>query len=493
LRIFLILAAAALGALPAQAGIYRLEIARQNISISGKPVSKITVNGGIPGPRLTWREGEDVTVAVINRLTEDTSVHWHGILLPGGMDGVPGLNGFGGIKPGETFTYRFTVRQSGSYWYHAHSNVQEQEGVYGALAVLPKSGQSVAADKDYTVVFSDFSEEKGEDILSNLKSSSDYYQNSRRTLGDFFNNVRTYGFLAAAKSAKEWGKMRMLPTDLSDVGGYVFLTNGAPPERPWEGLFAKGDKVRLRFVNASAMTIFDVRIPGAKMTVIAARHGMAPPPFKRRPRALLTMADMGGGHRHMARAGAMGAGEAALMRKNMQSGWSDSGAPPSARTLSYKDLRFLGAQADTRPPGRTIDMILGGNMERYIWTMNGKKYENAEPVRLRYGERVRIKYTNETMMAHPIHLHGMFTQLENGQSAAKMPNKHTVLVPPGESISVILTANEPGEWAFHCHLLYHMLSGMMTTAIVSRPGDDTPLPSPFVPGAHDKKGGRHAH
>lgn len=531
MRLFLLLICTVLlGIPPAWAGSYHLDIAREKVNITGNAVEKITINGQIPGPTLTWHDGEDVTITVTNHMDEDTSIHWHGILLPGEMDGVPGLNGFPGIKPGETFTYHFKIRQTGTYWYHAHSNVQEQEGVYGSLVVKPKGNDHIKADRDYVVLLSDFKEEDGNQILGNLKMSSEYYQFDRRTLGDFFSDVSEYGFSAAWKNAKDWGEMRMLPTDLSDVTGYTFLMNGKSPDQNWTGLFKAGEKVRLRFINASAMSIYDVRIPGLKMTVVEAdgqpvepvsidefrfgvaetydvivepkedkaytiaaesidrtgfalgtlapREGMKGEAPKHRPRALLTMADMGMGH-HMDHSkmdhGSMTPGEMELMRKNMQSGWAKSGAAPGSKALEYKDLRFYGTQKDTRPPERTIEMFFGGNMERYIWTINGKKYEDAEPVRLKYGERVRIKYINETMMAHPIHLHGMFTQLENGQPAAKMPNKHTVIVPPGGEISMLLTADEPGEWAFHCHLIYHMLSGMMTTAIVSQPGEEVPV------------------
>jgi len=513
---------------PALADTYHLDIAREKVNVTGKSVEKITVNGQIPGPTLAFHEGEDVTVTVTNHMDEDTSIHWHGILLPGEMDGVPGLNGFPGIKPGETFTYHFKIRQTGTYWYHAHSNVQEQEGVYGSLVVKPKGNGHIKADRDYVILLSDFSEEDGHEILDNLKMSSDYYQFDRRTLSDFFSDVDKYGFSAAWKNATDWGEMRMLPTDLSDVTGYTFLMNGKSPEQNWTGLFKPGEKLRLRFINASAMSIYDVRIPGLKMTVVevdgqpvepvsidefrfgvaetydvivepkedqaytiaaepidrtgfalgtlAPREGMKGETPKQRPRALLTMADMGMGHMHHGKMNhsKMTAGDMKLMHRNMQSGWTETGAPSGSTMLKYEDLRFYGTQKDSRPPERTIEMILGGNMDRYIWTMNGQKFENAKPVRLKYGERVRIKYINETMMAHPIHLHGMFTQLENGQPAAKMPNKHTVIVPPGGSVSVILTADEPGEWAFHCHLIYHMLSGMMTTAIVSQPGDTIP-------------------
>jgi FtsP/CotA-like multicopper oxidase with cupredoxin domain len=513
------------------ADTYHLEISRNKVIIDGEPIEKITVNGTIPGPTLNWRQGEDVTVKVTNSLDEDTSIHWHGILLPGEMDGVPGLNGFPGIRPGETFTYTFTIRQSGTYWYHAHSNAQEQDGLYGALVVTPAEPESVQPDRDYVVLLSDFSQESGNQIFSHLKMDSEYYQFSRRTVSDFLRDIREFGFKAAGKNANNWGMMRMRSSDLADVTGYRFLINGKTPDQNWTGLFSPGEKIRLRIINASAMSIYDVRIPDIKMTVVASdgqdvepvkidefrigvaetydvmiipesdmaytlvaepidrsgfalgtlapRQGMKGPAPEQRPRTLLTMADMGMSHdmdHSKMDHGKMTSGEIELMHANMRSGWADTGAPSGHRLLQYSDLRFRNHQPNTNSPERTIDMRLGGFMERYIWTLNGKKHVQAEKLKLRYGERVRINYINETMMAHPMHLHGMFTQLDNGQPPDKMPNKHTVIVPPGETASVILTADEPGEWAFHCHLLYHMLSGMMTTAVVLPPDSRNSAP-----------------
>ncbi|MGE3713416.1 MAG: copper resistance system multicopper oxidase [Alphaproteobacteria bacterium] len=517
---------------PAWAGNYHLDIRREMVDITGMPVEKITVNGGIPGPTLHFTEGEEAVITVTNHLNEDTSVHWHGLLLPGEMDGVPGLNGFPGIKPGETFTYRFNIRQDGTYWYHAHSMGQEQDGHYGSIVIAPKGKDPVQADQDYVVLLSDFHEEDSGEIMANLKKSSEYYQYNRRTVGDFFSDVKEKGFSKTWENAKMWGEMRMLPTDLSDVTGYTFLTNGKTPDQNWTGLFKAGERVRLRFINASAMSFYDVRIPGLKMQVVASdgqyvepvavdefrfgvaetydvivtpmedkaytivaepidrtgfalgtlapREGMkgtAPTP---RPRALLTMADMGMNHdmgtmegmdHSTMDHGAMGhdmGGKMSLEDMSEKSGWKKAGTPAGDKALSYADLRYLGTQKDLREPQRTIEIRLGGNMERYIWTMNGKKYSESGPMNLQYGERVRLTFTNDTMMAHPMHLHGMFVQLENGQAAGKMPNKHTVIVPPGQSYSVLLTADEAGEWAFHCHLLYHMMAGMMTKVVVAK-------------------------
>jgi FtsP/CotA-like multicopper oxidase with cupredoxin domain len=515
---------------------YALTVERGRVNITGKPSEKITLNGGIPGPILRFTEGDEAVVRVTNRMDEDTSVHWHGILIPNFMDGVPGLGGFPGIKPGETFTYRFPLRQSGTYWYHAHSQGQEQDGHYGALVILPKGEDPVKAERDYVVLLSDYSEESSDAILSNLKMSSEYYQYARRTVFDFFDDARKEGVGKAWKNARMWGEMRMLPTDLSDVTGYAFLVNGKTPEQNQTYLFKRGERVRLRFINASAMSFYDVRIPGLKMSVVAAdgqnvepvpidefRFGVAetydvvvtPPeekaytiaaePIDRtgfavatlapregmkgdvpraRPRALLTMADMGMDHSgmdHAAMGHAMPPASAPDKETGVPgSGWAEPSAPSGAKALAYKDLRYLGTQQDVRSPEREVEVRLGGNMERYIWTMNGKKYADAGPIRLKYGERVRLKFVNDTMMAHPMHLHGMFVQLENGQPADKLPNKHTVIVAPSDSYSVLLTADEPGEWAFHCHLLYHMMSGMMNKVVVATldPSDVPPKKEP---------------
>ncbi len=498
---------------------YELVIDREPIHIAGETLKKITVNGSIPGPTLVFTEGDDAVIRVTNRMKENTSVHWHGLLLPGTMDGVPGFNGFSGISQGETFTYRFTIRQHGTYWYHAHSMGQEQDGLYGALVIRPRHGPEVPAERDYVVLISDFHKEDSNEIIANLKMSPDYYQIERPTVGEFFANVEKKGFAKAWQEKVAWGEMRMLPTDLSDVTGYTFLVNGLTPGQNWTGLFQAGERIRLRFINASAMSFYDVRIPGLKMSIVSAdgqlvepvevdefRFGVAEtydlivipkdnkaytivaeavdrsgfalgtlapredmhgtPPHKR-PRARLTMADMGmendggGAHAHHHT-------KPAEKGKVLASGWSNAGTPKGHKALDYADLRYRSLQKDQRQPEREIVVRLGGNMERYTWTMNGKKFEDSEPVNLENNERVRLKFINETMMAHPMHLHGMFVQLENGQAVGKLPNKHTVIVAPGKSYSTLLTANEPGEWAFHCHLLFHMMSGMMDKVVVAR-------------------------
>lgn len=548
LPLALALGLAALAGSPAQAGSYDLVIAETPVDVTGKPMKALTINGQVPGPLLRFREGEDVTVRVTNTLKKPTSLHWHGFLIPPAMDGVPGFSGFPGIPPGATFTYRFRIRQSGTYWYHAHSGTQEQGGLYGPIVITPGEGEMVKADRDYIVVLSDFTAKNTDRILRNLKADSSYYNYNKRTLGDFFRDAKRDGLGAAIRDRLDWGAMRMDPTDLADVSGYTFLVNGMPPARNWTGLFTPGERVRLRLINAAAMSYFDVRIPGLKLIVIAAdgqnvqpvpvdelriavaetydvivvpkedraytlfaealdrtgyargtlapRAGMAGEIPALRPRTLLTMADMGMAHAGMAgmdhgRAGdgeedethdmaamdhgamhgmsGIGHAESVAADGNVRPrGWADAATPRGLKALAYADLRSLAPQKDTRAPGREITVRLGGNMERFIWTINGKKFEEAEPIALRYGERVQLTFVNETMMAHPMHLHGMFVQLANGQPAHRLPSKHVVNVVPGQSYAVLLTADAPGEWAFHCHLLYHMAAGMMTKVVVAQ-------------------------
>jgi FtsP/CotA-like multicopper oxidase with cupredoxin domain len=517
--------------LPAQAETreYSLTIGSRPVSVGGHVTPKITINGTLPGPTLRFTEGDDAVVHVTNTLKTDTSIHWHGMIVPGSQDGVPGFNGFDGIHPGRTFTYRFHVKQSGTYWYHAHSIGQEQDGLLGGLVIDPAAGSkdaamTVPADKDYVVVLSDESPETAAQIEAHLKGNADYYQYHRRTLGDYVHDVKTMGFTKATQMAGMWGRMNMRPTDLADVERYTFEINGLSPRENWTGLFKPGEKVRLRFINAGAMTMFDVRIPGLKMTVVAAdgqpvepvtvdefrignaetydvivepaedkaytiaaesldrtgfalgtlapREGMRGDVPAQRPRAVLTMADMNMA-KMMKDDPKM---DMALM--DQPSGWADPHAPAGTKILAYSDLKYAGRQPDAREPARDIKVVLDGNMERYVWTMNGKTFDPAEGIHVAYNERVRLTYVNDSMMAHPMHLHGMFVQLDNGQPAGKMPNKHTVIVPPGQTVSVLLTADNEGTWAFHCHLMNHMTSGMMTDLVVEQPGAPPPSPAP---------------
>ncbi len=507
LLIFLFL----LQASSALAKTYDLEIKKQDVFITGKAVEAITINGSIPGPTLRFKEGEDVVINVKNSMDEKTSIHWHGLLLDGSMDGVPGLNGFHGIDPNTTFTYKFKIRQKGTYWYHSHSNLQEQQGVYGSIVIEPSE---IKADREYVIVLSDFTEENPNTVLNNLKIDSGYYNYNKRTVFTFFSDIKKNGFSATLRDYMNWGDMRMDPTDLSDVTRYHFLTNGKTPKQNWTGIFRKGEKIKLRFINASAMTIYDISIPGLKMKFVEAdgqkvkpvvrdefrfgvaetydvivepkedkaytifaesidrtgyargtlapKEGMEGAIPKMRSRAILTMADMAMDHSTMHH------DMSDMNMDEVKSGWAKRGTPKGNKALEYSDLISLHPQKDLRQPVREIEFKFGGSMNRYIWTINGEKF--PKPFHLKFGERVRLKFTNETMMAHPIHLHGMFMQLENGQSMKWIPNKHTVIVPPAQTVSLLLTADEAGEWAFHCHLLLHMASGMMTSVTVDKEG-----------------------
>lgn len=520
----------------ALAGEYNLTIEQKVISVDGASANVLTVNGEVPGPALHLHEGEEVTISVTNKLDTASSVHWHGLVLPPEMDGVPGLNGFVGIAPQATFTYRFKVQQSGTYWYHSHSGTQEQAGVYGAIVIDPVVPDPVQTARDYVILLSDFTFESGEEILRNLKNDSDFYNWNHRTLGDFFSDLWNAGIRATLSDRADWGLMRMDPTDLSDVSGYRFLINGKSPGANWTGLFTPGERIRLRFINASSMSYFDVRIPGLRMIVVQAdgqaiepvpvdefriasaetfdvivspkedraytifaepidrsgyaratlapRIGMTADIPAVRPRTLLSMADMGS--MHDAPQSAQGGPAPHVMQHgHMESpevkptsgkprGWADASTPEGMRALKYADLRSFTPNADTREPGREIVVHLGGSMNRYIWSINGSGPDHTAPINLRYGERVKLTFVNDTMMAHPMHLHGMFVQLINGQPSDRLPSKHVVSVAPGTSYSVLLTADAPGEWAFHCHLLYHMLSGMMTKVVVARLLPDAP-------------------
>ncbi|WP_336028181.1 copper resistance system multicopper oxidase [Acinetobacter pittii] len=594
---------------------YHLNINEQQVNVTGQPLKRITVNGKFTAPLLEFEEGDDAVIHVHNQLkNQDTSLHWHGLLLPGLMDGVPGFNGFKGIAPNGDFVYRFKVKQNGTYWYHAHSKGQEQDGLYGPLVIYPKGKIPVAAhektDRDYVVMLSDFHNSSSDSIMKNLKKSAEYYQNRRETVSDVLKQVKTQGLKATWQDRSMWNQMRMLKTDMSDVTGYTFLVNGKTPQQNWTGNFKTGDKVRLRFINASAMSFFDVRIPNLKMTVVSAdgqpvkpvaidefrigtaetydviveptqsnyqieaesidRSGFAigtlhnqntqavgpiqmPQP---RPRALLTMEDMGMSHGNgasdehtghqmnmqhdmsvmpeMKKEANHANHDSTMMNmshdmKNMSSGqndhsmmqmkhdmsampemlaqsenkpkkdepvygWANASTPAGMKALQYSDLQSLTPQSDTRAPERELVIRLGGNMERYIWTINGKKFSEAEPLQVKYGERIRLKFVNDSMMAHPMHLHGMFMQLENGQKAENLPNKHTLIVPPGKTVTALLTADALGEWAIHCHLLYHMSAGMMNKLIVAQVNDgQQPAQAQPPVQSENEKGASHAH
>lgn len=525
---------------------YALKVEAGRIIVDGISSKAVMMGGSVPAPIMRWKEGEEVVIHATNRLEEPTSIHWHGLLIEGVMDGAPGFNGYVAIQPGETYTYRFKLRQAGTYWYHSHSSMQEQAGMYGAIVIDPIGREPVRANRDYVVVLSDHTREDPMRVLSNLKADAGYYNRGKRTLVDFFRDTTRDGFNTAIKDRLDWGDMRMDPTDLADVTGYSFLVNGRGPKDNWTGLFAPGERIRLRFINASAMSFFDVRIPGLPMTVFSAdgqnvqpvrvdefrfgvgetydvvvlpredkaftifaepidrsgyvRATLAPRPGmeaaipEQRPRTVLGMADMGmahGGMDHGAMAGGamdgmdhskMGQASMAGMNHGAMNhggttsgpdggrrpfGWADASTPLGAKALGYADLVSASPHTDNREPTHEIEVRLTGIMERYMWSLNGRPFGKDEPIKVAYGDRVRLKFVNTTMMAHPMHLHGMFMELENGQKNRK-PRKHVVVVPPGKTVSAVLTANEPGDWPFHCHLLYHMAAGMMTRFIVGQ-------------------------
>ncbi len=612
---------------------FELAIDSLSVNFTGRRSEATAINGSVPGPTLWWKEGDTVTIAVTNRLKTPTSIHWHGIRLPADMDGVPGLS-YPGIAPGETFHYRIPVEQSGTYWYHSHSRFQEQTGLSGALIVERSGKDPIGFDREYVVLLSDWTDTNPETVFSNLKEQSDYYNYHRLTVPNFFSEARKKGLAATVSDRLTWAQMNMSPTDLSDVSGatYTYLLNGNTPNANWTGLFQPGERVRLRFINGSSMTFFDVRIPGLQMTVVQAdgndvepvtvdefRMGVAEvydiivqpkenaaytifaqsedrsgyargtltprlgmtaevPPLD--PRPMRTMVDMGMGNmagmKKTGMAGmdmsgvdgmkktdmpssskdaadkdkpsipAMDMGEQSMAGRDMSSNvgkratpsahddmqamggmemGSSSGTTPfpqpgpttmpimvmsdngsaevslkpsnpvqmhvgpqvdnvpmqvtgrlddpgvglsgnGRRVLTYADLRARYRGVDGRPPTREIELHLSGSMDRYTWGFNGQKFSSAQPIELKLGERVRFVLINDTMMEHPIHLHGLWSELENGHGEFN-PYKHTIIVKPAERLSYLVSVDTPGRWAYHCHLLYHMEAGMFRTVVVS--------------------------
>jgi len=530
------------------------------INITGAGRMAVTINGSMPGPTLKWREGDTVTIRVHNKLREDTSIHWHGIILPYQMDGVPGIS-FKGIAPGTTFTYRFKVVQSGSYWYHSHSGMQEQRGMLGAIVIEPARGERIRAERDHVVLLSDWTDEDPHRVIAKLKAKSDYYNDNRPTVGDFFRDAAKEGLGAALDKRRMWNRMRMSPTDLADISAYTytFLMNGVTPAGNWSGLFRPGERVRLRFINSGAMTFFDVRIPGLKMTVVqadgnnvkpvevdefrigvaetydvivtpkdeaytifaqsmdrtgyvrgtlAARAGLsAPVPATDNPEPL-TMGDMMGAMDHSAHGGAAmdhslhGAAAPAAAHAGMAAGVAGDLSKPSTkvrharteygpgtdmrvdmprtnlddpgvglrnngrRVLTYADLRTVGGSVDKRIPAREMELHLTGNMERYVWSIDGVEFGRSKPIHFRHGERLRVILHNDTMMTHPMHLHGMWSDLESPEGEF-LVRKHTVNVQPAQRVSFLVTADAPGHWVWHCHLLIHMDTGMFRQVVVS--------------------------
>ena len=556
--------------------VINLSIGAGHRIIEGRRGPGVAVNGSVPGPLIRLREGQNVRLNVINTLDVDSSVHWHGLLVPFQYDGVPGIS-FPGISPGQTFSYEFAVRQSGTYWYHSHSGLQEQSGHYGPMIIAPRGGEKVRVDRDYILLLSEFTTLDPHFIMKRLRTGGGYFNYRQNTLTD--------DYPMSAEERRMWGKMRMMPTDIADIGAptYRFLANGRGPSEGMEYLFRPGERVRLRIINGSSQSFFNVRIPGLSMTVVASdgqavrpvevdefqigtaetydvivepgagvgaaaaysivaesmeRSGMALATLASAPGAraavpalrappVLTMGDMGMNHGGSMSNGAMDHG--AMDHGAMDHASMDHGSAPSAkaspdmamsmdgmkmrdttllppdvaigpgidmvsmapvdkmddpglglrdvqhRVLNYAMLAARDPHTEVREPSRLLELHLTGNMERYMWSFDGRMYSAVSdiPIRFAWNERVRVKLINNTMMAHPIHLHGMFFEMVNGQPAASQPRKNTMIVQPGASAQFDLTANEPGDWAFHCHLLYHMHGGMMQTVTVAGPGAAT--------------------
>ena len=520
------------------AGVYDLTVDKVMIDTGEFKKIGIGYNGASPGPVLRFKEGEDVTINVTNNLDESTSIHWHGLILPYQQDGVPTIS-FDGIEPGETFTYKFPIIQSGTYWFHSHSGFQEPDGAYGAIVIESAKREPFRYDRDYVVQLTDKHPHSGARIMRNLKTMPDYYNRQQQTLADFFSDTAANGFGATLSDRMAWGDMRMMPADVEDVQGFTPLINGKGPAQNWTGLFKPGERVRLRFINSSAMTYFDIRIPGLEMTVVnadgnnvqpvkvnefriavaetydvivrptedqaytifaasmgrsafgrgtlAPREGMVADVPDLKERQLLTMADMGMDHSNMAgmdhSAMNMDAGNMSGMDHANMKGMDHSNMGPQAdpfyaqgsgivpkpaeneKFLSYKDLKAQKPLFEYRKATREIELRLTGNMERYIWSINGKKYGDEDEIRLQYGERVRFKFVNETMMSHPMHLHGMWSILDTGAGKWN-PIKHTINVAPGTTVYTETEVDAPGQWAFHCHLSYHAASGMFRKIVV---------------------------
>ena len=560
------------------AGEYDLTVDRVEIDTGDFVKEGIGYNGASPGPVMRFKEGETVKINVTNNLDEMTSIHWHGLILPFNQDGVPGIS-FPGIKPGETFTYEFPIQQAGTYWFHSHSGFQEPDGAYGAIVIEPEGREPFRYDREFVVQLTDKHPHSGDRIMRNLKMMPDYYNREQQTVGEFFSDASKNGLMNTVRDRMAWGDMRMMKADVEDLQGFTGLINGKGPGQNWTGLFEPGERIRLRFINSSAMTYFDIRIPGLDMTVVQAdgnnvqpvsvdefrigvaetydvivrpkdeqaytifaesmgrsgyaratlapEEGMEAAVPQLREAARLTMADMGGmpGMDHGSMAGMdhgnmdmdssedmsgmdhssmegtdqsnMGGMDHSNMEAMDHSGMSGmdhgamtmgkedksepfyakgSGLMPKAanggKFLSYADLKAQDPLYEDREPTREIELRLTGNMERYTWSINGVKYEDADPIRLKYGERVRFKFVNETMMTHPMHLHGMWSILDVGAGQWN-PIKHTINVNPGTAVYMETEVVEPGQWAFHCHLSYHAAAGMFRKVIIEGGPDST--------------------
>lgn len=548
---------------------FDLTLAETSVNFDGRTGIATTINGSLPGPTLRMREGETVTIRVTNRLREAASIHWHGIILPFQMDGVPGIS-FAGIAPGETFTYQFKLEQSGTYWYHSHSGMQELTGIYGALIVEPRGGETIRADREHVVLLSDWTGSDPMHALNMLKAQGDVFNQNRPAMRDFLRDVRARGLSATLQERDMWNAMRMSPTDLGDLSSTVlsYLVNGSAPGANWTALFKPGERVRLRCINGSGNTFYDLRIPGLKLTVVqmdgqdvepatvdefrfgpgqtcdvlvqpkddaytiyaqsmdrtgfargtlAVRQGLSAPVPALDPVQWLTMADMmggmshGGGHDmaamgHGSMAG-MSHGDMAGMNHGSMPGMAHSMAPSplqkpgttvrhartewgpgtdmrvdmprtnlddpgvglrnnGRRVLNLADLKTIGGPLDARGAEREMELHLTGNMERYTWSLDGLAFADSKPLHFRYGERLRVILHNDTMMTHPMHLHGMWSELESpeGEFLARL---HTIPVQPAQRVSFLVTADALGRWVWHCHLMFHMDMGMFREVVVA--------------------------
>lgn len=541
-------------ALELRGNSFDLVLSAATVNVTGKPAKATLVNGSLPGPTLRWREGEVVTIRVKNLLAEDASIHWHGILLPYQMDGVPGVS-FAGIKPGETFVYRFKVQQHGTYWYHSHSAMQELTGLYGAIIIDPADeGQRTRADRDLVVQLSDWSDTDPMRIMMNLRKHGGYYNQNQPTALRFAQDVRRYGLKAATDMRQMWNQMRMSPTDLADVSAMAltYLMNGQAPAENWTGLFAKGETLLLRFINAAGHTFYDVRIPELQLKIVAAdgvavepvsvdefrfgpgetydvlvtptddahtifaqsmdrsgyargtlatRVGLSAPVPAPDPVEWLSMTDMMGTMDHGSMAGmahgamnhgamnhgAMAASTLAMPSRKVRHARSEFGPGVDARidsprtnlddpgvglrgngrrVLTLADLHTRGGALDPRGPEREVELHLTGNMERYAWQFDGLEFGQSSPVHFKHGERLRVILHNDTMMTHPMHLHGMWQELETEQGQFQA-RRHTIPVQPAQRISFLLTADALGRWVWHCHLMFHMDMGMFREVVVT--------------------------
>ncbi len=511
------------GASPLEVAEYDLAVGRLGVSFSGDSAEARAINGMIPGPLLRLKEGQDVILRVTNNLDETTSLHWHGLLVPFEMDGVPGFS-FDGIEPGQTFTYRFRARQAGTYWYHSHSGGQEQRGVYAPIVIEPAGDDPVAFDREHVLVLSDWTDEAPMEVLRNLKGNSGYYNYGKRTLPGFVRALFDDAG-AAIRDRDMWGRMRMDPTDIADVSGatYTFLLNGRTAQQNWTGLFRAGERVRLRIVNAAAMTYFDLKIPGLNMTVVQAdgqdvepvsveelqiavaetydvvvepeagqtytifaqtldRSGFVRGTLAERDGAEALVPPTSPRPLRSMRMDGMEGHEMAGLGMDMPAVAADPADPPAAAhaghamapasdmvhaKLEYSHLRALTPNPDIRDPQKEVVFRLTGDMERYLWTLNDKKLGDSDPIHLQVDERVRVRFVNETIMEHPMHLHGVYMELQNGQDRAHAPRKHTISVKSFETVEVHITFEEAGPWALHCHLLYHMATGMFARVEVA--------------------------